>query len=959
MVLCKSYDPYAGCENTEPLSPVESIEECDLVTKCPAIKKNSLCSRRPKKYNCNKRIKHLAVPRSYTSKYCTESPVKSSIVEVIKANEEQTPVRIRLLAYPKVRKLISSRDQYRDYIDAAWFKRFDVLIKKSMHTLYSRLANVQYPERKRWEKEDWERHCEWLKKRACPKIPKEAPRIIRKRAPLESLMVSAYSLSQPRHPQPKYKKVYEVPPVVPERVKTYVATERIAKLAKPKHPKDDSEVEFDPFKVNSNAKLFKTTERLKDMSQPRPGHKQQVDDSVTAFGVVKRALKAKTNPRTVELSKPKLSLGDDDDDEEMPNVNPTALKVGTKFFSMEEPEKPPRRKLVISKPIDAVKVKSVSSIFSRKSSRKKTSDDLKETPKRPTRKKGKYKDSDDSSDLNNSSEKLIACIKLEKDSQTEPETDTNPKSIKKWKRFTRSRSKSRSKSVLEPDTITKPESPPGSKICLPKKRPCSKPKALEKLKRNYVFSDRLSNLAKPRHRMEFEETFPFEVHPCALKYRPTTRVKILAISRPVLTKPKDKDDRDLTNYGVTKKALTAKPNRRTLNLSKPKIIPEHDNDVGLLTEYGVIKEALTAVTSQRTINLSKPKMITYEFAYEKPYISPQSLVAQASTRLIELAKPKHLPKELKKKRFRKKRKIKEECEAEIVKVPSSTNTVVNLEHPSESNELGTDNSSEQFLNEIDLSSDKDIIIHQENRDKDEKRRKKIEIECDWQRHVARIERLAQPKRLAYDCPTVGPGIPLDQLLPRISELSKPKLITRKYVKPIEIPFELPGKIRNWEATRKWLEKRAKPRDLHLKPNEVKEERRLTRCQMKRIKQLAFPKKDFYSHLNRPSTYKKVGKIAPGPSMRILELSVPKVRVDVKVDYRPLEYSLRISKSALAYQASERIRALACPKHMKKSKRHGIKMLKRYKKCACCFRSVSCDFLGPIVFDNCRKFSITR
>lgn len=58
-------------------------------------------------------------------------------------------------------------------------------------------------------------------------------------------------------------------------------------------------------------------------------------------------------------------------------------------------------------------------------------------------------------------------------------------------------------------------------MCLPKKRPCSKQKPLEKMKRNYVFSDRISNLAKPRHKMEFEETYPFEVHPYALKYRPS------------------------------------------------------------------------------------------------------------------------------------------------------------------------------------------------------------------------------------------------------------------------------------------------------------------------------------------------------------------------------------------------------------------------------------------------------
>lgn len=147
MVLCKQYDPFAGCENTAPLSDKESIEKCDSILICPKITKNSHCPRRPKKYRCNRRIKRLAVPRSFTSKYCIRDPPKTSVVEVVRPFEEQTPVRIKLLAYPKVRKLISSRDQYREFIDASWYKRFDVLIKKSMHTLYSRLANVQYPER--------------------------------------------------------------------------------------------------------------------------------------------------------------------------------------------------------------------------------------------------------------------------------------------------------------------------------------------------------------------------------------------------------------------------------------------------------------------------------------------------------------------------------------------------------------------------------------------------------------------------------------------------------------------------------------------------------------------------------------------------------------------------------------------------------------------------------------------
>ncbi|CAO1422110.1 unnamed protein product [Diamesa serratosioi] len=340
MVLCKQYDPFAGCVNTAPLSDNESIEKCDSIPICP--KKNTYCTKRPKKYRCNKRIKRLALPRSFTSKYCTKEPAETSVVEVIKAYEEQTPVRIKLLAYPKVRKLISSRDQYRDFVDESWYKRFDVLIKKSMYTLYSRLANVQYPEStptKRWGKEDWKRHCEWLKKRACPKIPKEAPRIKRKRAPLADLMTSLYSLSQPRHPRTKYEKTYGVPSTVADNVKNYVPTERIANLARPKHPTEDSEELDDPFQVDYNARHFQTTERLKDLSQPKPGHKEQLIDNVTVFGVLKRALKAKTNPRTLELSKPKPSGGDDDDEEEKPGVSLKArhAKASPRIIELAKP----------------------------------------------------------------------------------------------------------------------------------------------------------------------------------------------------------------------------------------------------------------------------------------------------------------------------------------------------------------------------------------------------------------------------------------------------------------------------------------------------------------------------------------------------------------------------------------------------------------------------------------------
>lgn len=147
-----------------------------------------------------------------------------------------------------------------------------------------------------------------------------------------------------------------------------------------------------------------------------------------------------------------------------------------------------------------------------------------------------------------------------------------------------------------------------------------------------------------------------------------------------------------------------------------------------------------------------------------------------------------------------------------------------------------------------------------------------------------------------------PAVPLQQLLPRIFCLSKPKLVTPKFVKPIEIPFELAGEIKDWKAHRKWLEKKAKPKKDHSREAfEVKKLHVQSRCGMIKIKQLAAPKIDLHNKHHRPKTYRKVRRFGLGPSMRIIELSVPKLRVDIKTDYRPLENSLRISKSALAYQ----------------------------------------------------------
>lgn len=67
--------------------------------------------------------------------------------------------------------------------------------------------------------------------------------------------------------------------------------------------------------------------------------------------------------------------------------------------------------------------------------------------------------------------------------------------------------------------------------------------------------------------------------------------------------------------------------------------------------------------------------------------------------------------------------------------------------------------------------------------------------------MQRLEILARPKKYCetLDEKNSGDGVPLGRLLPRLQVLAVPKYFTPKYVKPIEEPYQMPGKILDWEA----------------------------------------------------------------------------------------------------------------------------------------------------------------
>lgn len=316
---------------------------------------NHLIRKRAKKFRCkSKRIRLLAQPKHSRTKFINEpvTPTTGKNIEILRPDVDTLPTRIKLLAFPKVRKLLATRDAYRGgNIDRTRVKRIENLASRSLLTMYSRLANVQIPDKRerkpKWKREDWAKHCEWLQRRACPKPLRLPPRIKRKNVPLKKLLNSIYQLSMPRYQCEKYLPPHGYESVVKESAKVYEPTERILKLSVPKkvHVGEDEEENenIDPYEVNPKALTYKPSSRIQQLAVPKQAGNKARNDAVDEefdelpSGVLKRALKATLTPRTIELSKPRIAGGDDD--EEKPNVNPKALKA-----------KPTARILQLAKP---------------------------------------------------------------------------------------------------------------------------------------------------------------------------------------------------------------------------------------------------------------------------------------------------------------------------------------------------------------------------------------------------------------------------------------------------------------------------------------------------------------------------------------------------------------------------------------------------------------------------------
>lgn len=266
MVSCRQKILQGECPKlVDNPSDDEASGRCLKPCNCAKIfGRDHLKSKRARKFRCkSKRIVCLAQPKYNTQKYCVDETASGKpAVEVTRTFEEQIPERIKFLAYPKVRKLVSSRDALKGIVDKQWYDRMERLIQRSMLTMYSKMANVKLPEKfqkhQKWTKADWQRHCEWLQKRAIPKNLRTFSTMeeTQKRVPLEDLLESIQHLSRPRLPRPKYRPRCGYQSTVKPTALSYKPTERTLKLAGPKQRDIDDDEDFQPFQVNPNALKF-------------------------------------------------------------------------------------------------------------------------------------------------------------------------------------------------------------------------------------------------------------------------------------------------------------------------------------------------------------------------------------------------------------------------------------------------------------------------------------------------------------------------------------------------------------------------------------------------------------------------------------------------------------------------------------------------------------------------------
>uniref|UniRef100_A0A1A9W3T7 Testicular haploid expressed protein n=1 Tax=Glossina brevipalpis TaxID=37001 RepID=A0A1A9W3T7_9MUSC len=322
------------CEEHEPLS---KQVKCFWPEVCDDLRK--LRCRHVQRFIKRKRLMKLAIPLKKLGRFVPTCPCKlKKSIEIVRL-DERAHTRTEQLAYPKARHLLLFKKEVRTLFDPSRNANLNRLTRKSLFSLYSRLANVQPPKKKKiipkWDRKEWAFHTAKLNKLAKPKKPQKVPREPSKRMPLKSMRRYKFLAEPKKHElleKPdwtftdiKYKPserliklaqpvkfdeskfIREIPEPIPENVLKAKATQRIRSLSQPTKRTAKSapaDVKENPFSVSPLAMKYKATKRIKELAEPREYENKHIREN--PYLIPPAALKAKASPRTINLSKPKV-----------------------------------------------------------------------------------------------------------------------------------------------------------------------------------------------------------------------------------------------------------------------------------------------------------------------------------------------------------------------------------------------------------------------------------------------------------------------------------------------------------------------------------------------------------------------------------------------------------------------------------------------------------------------------
>uniref|UniRef100_A0A1A9W3T4 Testicular haploid expressed gene protein-like n=1 Tax=Glossina brevipalpis TaxID=37001 RepID=A0A1A9W3T4_9MUSC len=329
----------AQAECCEIVEPLVSHAECFVPDVCEEL--SQLQCLHDQQFIRRRRIWELAKPTRRVPRFTPLCPCKlKKPIEIVHL-EKRGHTRTEQLAYPTVRRLMLFKKDVANLFDPYRLVNLNRVIRKSLLSVYSRLANIQPPQEKKkitkWDKTDWAKHTIILVKLAKPKKTFEEKKPPSPSMPLKK-MKRYKSLALPKKHEELEKPVWiltismsrykasertktlakpterdasqlhrELPVEIPRGALKHKASKRTVELSEPRRTAKaaPSDLKENPFVVSPNALKYKASKRTKELAEAREYENKHIRED--PFAISPAALKAKAKPRIIELAKPKGS----------------------------------------------------------------------------------------------------------------------------------------------------------------------------------------------------------------------------------------------------------------------------------------------------------------------------------------------------------------------------------------------------------------------------------------------------------------------------------------------------------------------------------------------------------------------------------------------------------------------------------------------------------------------------